>query len=54
MSQRPADEQGMVFILSVLNKVYMSNSVHVLCRKPDNKFEGFVLNRVCILGIFLS
>ena len=27
------------------------NSVHVLRRKPGNKLEGFVLNRVCILGI---
>ena len=54
-----ADEQGMVFILSVLKRNIISqksvlNSVHVLCRKPVNKLEGFVLNRVCILGLFYA
>ena len=41
--------QGVVFVLSVLNRVY--NFVQD-CPKQGNKIEGVVLNRVCILGIF--
>ena len=34
---------------------YICSGVYfVLCPKQGNKIEGVVLNRVCILGIFLS
>ena len=43
--------QGVVFVLSVLNRV--CNFAHD-CPKQGNKIEGFVQNRVCILGIFCT
>ena len=56
--------QGMVFVLSVLNRVYnvhdLCDSVLITCinrllgPKQGTKIEGVVLNRVCMLGIFLS
>ena len=58
--------QGMVFVLSVLNKVYNLTrvgpihckscllSVRVLCPKQGNKILLFCLTRVCILRIVLS
>ena len=39
----------MVFVLSVLNRVY---NFAQDCPMKGNETEGFVLNRVCILGIF--
>ena len=36
----------------IISQQSVLNSVHVLCRKLGNKFEVFVLNRVCIFGIF--
>ena len=44
--------QGMVFVLSVLNRV-ICNFAPVF-PKQGNKIEGLVLKRVCILGLFLS
>ena len=54
----------MVFVLSVLNRVYnvhdLCDSVLITCinrllsPKQGTKIEGVVLNRVCMLGIFLS
>ena len=62
--------QGMVFVLSVLNRVYnfvqvypkqgawfvwvCSNYKQGSCPKQGTKIEGVVLNRVCILGILCS
>ena len=52
--------QGMVFGLSVLNRVYNFARVcpnykqGIACPKQGNKIELVVLNRVCILGFFLS
>ena len=42
--------QGMVFVLSVLNRV-ICNFAPVF-PKQGNKIEGLVLKRVCILGLF--
>ena len=48
-----AAEQAIVFVLSVLNRVYNFAKVclkqctcPLICRKQGNKFEGFFLNRV--------
>ena len=40
---------GCGFVPAVLNRVY---NFAQDCPKQSNKIEGFVLNRVCVLGIF--